>query len=171
MLARLRLALGNRDNWLLPRALIQLGWSALALRVLGFQGALGWAEQGRRQALRPATAADRQQARRYARALERAARWRPSAARCLHRSLALHRWLRREGLASELRIGVRREGGRLTGHAWVELAGEVVNDHADRVAAFTRLTERSARGPDDRPQPDAGREPSEAHRREGSRPP
>lgn len=50
--------------------------------------------------------------------------------RCLSRSLALRWLLARHGYASELRIGVRRSGAELAAHAWVEHAGEVLNDAA-----------------------------------------
>lgn len=42
---------------------------------------------------------------------------------CLTRSLALQALLRRQGVEADLRIGVRREDGRLQAHAWVEHAG------------------------------------------------
>jgi hypothetical protein len=60
-------------------------------------------------------------------------------ARCLHQSLALHAWLRRERLPSELRIGVRKSYDELIAHAWIELGGQVVNDGPDRVAEFSPL--------------------------------
>ena len=34
-------------------------------------------------------------------------------ARCLHRSLTLHSWLRHQGFPSELRIGVIKDGAEL----------------------------------------------------------
>jgi hypothetical protein len=57
----------------------------------------------------------------------------------LQRSLVLNYWLRREGLPSELRIGVRKDGDALKAHAWVELGRHVVNDPVAAVAAFTPL--------------------------------
>src|SRR5688572_13911854 len=45
---------------------------------------------------------------------------------CLPRALALQALLRRNGIPAELRIGVRREGGALQAHAWVEEAGSPV---------------------------------------------
>ncbi len=45
---------------------------------------------------------------------------------CLPRSLALQRMLARRGIASELRIGVRKESngaGGIAAHAWVEVDG------------------------------------------------
>ncbi len=52
--------------------------------------------------------------------------------KCLARSLALVRMLSRRGLATDLRIGVRTEDGKLLAHAWIEWQGRVLNDvHAD----------------------------------------
>lgn len=63
------------------------------------------------------------------------ARWVDVAARrgvfrsnCLHRSLTLWWLLRRRGLENELRIGVRKGSDQMEAHAWVEYAGEVLND-------------------------------------------
>lgn len=53
--------------------------------------------------------------------------------------MVLHRWLREQGLPSELRIGVRKDGGALIAHAWVELGAHVVNDSRAAVMPFTRL--------------------------------
>lgn len=78
-------------------------------------------------------------ARTYASAIELASRHHIVRAQCLHRSLVLHGWLRREGLPSRLRIGVRKEGAELKAHAWVELGNEVVNDYPESIAAFVPL--------------------------------
>jgi len=63
----------------------------------------------------------------------------PARATCLTRSLLLDWMLRRQGVQSELRIGVRMAGGALDAHAWVECDGRPVNDAPDvaqRFAAF-----------------------------------
>jgi hypothetical protein len=53
-------------------------------------------------------------------------------ARCLGRSLVLWFLLRRRGIDAELVIGADMpRGGQLPAHAWVEVAGEPVNDEAD----------------------------------------
>jgi hypothetical protein len=53
-------------------------------------------------------------------------------ARCLGRSLVLWFLLRRRGIDAELLVGARAaEGATLPAHAWVEVAGEPVNDIAD----------------------------------------
>jgi hypothetical protein len=62
---------------------------------------------------------------------------------CLTRSLALVWLLRGQGLAGELRIGVRREAGEFLAHAWVEHGGTPLNDApgiARAFAAFDRLS-------------------------------
>ena len=50
---------------------------------------------------------------------------------CLTRSLLLGWLLRRRGVASDLRIGVRLNQGVLDAHAWVEYGGVPVNDQPD----------------------------------------
>jgi hypothetical protein len=47
---------------------------------------------------------------------------------CLEQSLALWWLFRKRGIAAELRIGARKEEGRLEAHAWVEIGGAVVNE-------------------------------------------
>ncbi len=69
-------------------------------------------------------------ARSYARAVAIAARHGVCRATCLRQSLALWWLLRRNGITAELRIGVGREAGKIRGHAWVEVGGQVFNDRA-----------------------------------------
>lgn len=61
---------------------------------------------------------------------------------CLTRSLLLGWLLRRRGVASQLRIGVKMNEGSLAAHAWVEYAGIAINDQPDvgeQFAAFQPL--------------------------------
>ena len=63
----------------------------------------------------------------------------PGRPACLTRSVTLWWILRRRGIDSTLRIGVRTADGRLEAHAWVELGGVVLNDRQDvgqQFAAF-----------------------------------
>ena len=60
---------------------------------------------------------------------------------CLPRSLVLQRFLVQRGLPAVLRIGVRREGGQIAGHAWVEVAGQPVGEPEDVEARFVPLVE------------------------------
>ena len=79
--------------------------------------------------------------RRAALALDRSVRRGPLRPGCLVRSLALADLLARRGVPDGcIRIGVRRDGGRLLdAHAWVELDGRVVGDDPRRVRGFTPL--------------------------------
>ena len=66
---------------------------------------------------------------------------------CLTRSLLLGWLLRRRGVKSQLRIGVRFTQGALDAHAWVECEGVPVNDRPDvstRFASFGKLVPLSA---------------------------
>lgn len=70
-----------------------------------------------------------------------AARHVPFPATCLTRSLLLRWILRRRGVASQLRIGVRLTQGVLDAHAWVEYAGIPINDRPDVGEQFAPFTE------------------------------
>ena len=61
---------------------------------------------------------------------------------CLHQSLALHTWLRGEGLPSTIEIGVRRVGQHVRGHAWVHVGDVLVGDSEADVAPFVTLGTR-----------------------------
>jgi hypothetical protein len=63
---------------------------------------------------------------RVARLLHLAARFGPYRPACLVRSLALQRLLRRSGIESQLRIGIRKHEATLDAHAWVEHEGRVL---------------------------------------------
>ena len=47
---------------------------------------------------------------------------------CLEKSLVLWSLLRQQGTASSLRIGARKNGGKLEAHAWVECDGVALNE-------------------------------------------
>jgi hypothetical protein len=133
------MALSHADRRLLVRAFLALGAVELGMRVQGFRRLV---ESAQRPAAPTPDAMGPEPFRRagaYARWLDVASRYHPVRARCLHRSLALHRWLLQDGLPSELRIGVRKEAGELKAHAWVELAGRVVNDQPSDIEMFTPL--------------------------------
>ena len=52
--------------------------------------------------------------------------WRAST--CLEKSLALWWLLRRQGIASQLRIGARKVNDKFEAHAWVERDGAALNE-------------------------------------------
>jgi hypothetical protein len=134
------IALSSSDRWDLLRAFAWITFVELGLRTVGFQRLVRQARAGStRQELAGSGSQAHRRAHRYAHWIDVAARHHVVEARCLHRSLALHHWLRSEGLPSELRIGVHKAGDELKAHAWIELAGCVINDRPDAVAVFTPL--------------------------------
>lgn len=82
---------------------------------------------------------DIRHAQRYGRRIATAAQVSLPRAHCLQRSLVLHKWLRDEGYPSDLRIGVRKDHDALRAHAWVELAGCILNDSPSDLRHFTPL--------------------------------
>lgn len=133
------LGLPRAERWLVARAFVALARVDLALRAAGFRRLVRRVE---RRSARPGHVggtATLERASRYARAIEIAARHHVVRARCLHRALVLHTWLRRDGLPSVLCIGVRKARGQLQAHAWVELEGQLVYEPPALVADFARL--------------------------------
>ena len=62
---------------------------------------------------------------------------------CLPSALTVHAMLRRRGIASRLCLGVTREGGQFSAHAWVEIGKDKIAK--DREAGrFARLAEFGA---------------------------
>jgi Transglutaminase-like superfamily len=47
---------------------------------------------------------------------------------CLERSLVLWWLLARQGIASDLRVGIRKDGETFEAHAWVECGGNSLNE-------------------------------------------
>lgn len=125
-------------------AMLWLPWFWLGLRVFGlrrFQARLQQplAEAGRRLALDDAMT--------MGKLVNIAARHAPCPVTCLTRSLLLDRMLRRRGVSSRLRIGVRLTAGVLDAHAWVEVDGVPVNDRpevGEQFAPFSDLPSPAA---------------------------
>jgi hypothetical protein len=51
---------------------------------------------------------------------------------CLEESLALWWLLGRQGIVSQLRIGIRKENAKFEAHAWVEFEGAALNEPEDQ---------------------------------------
>jgi hypothetical protein len=78
---------------------------------------------------------------RLASLMNAAARYLPLPATCLTRSIALVILLKKRGIKSQLRIGVRKAGASLDAHAWVEYAGIPVNDTSDVAQRYAMFSE------------------------------
>jgi hypothetical protein len=140
--------------WALPPAqqgrlaatLVSLSLVALGLRWLGLrrvQALLAWLAPLPAARLEPPSpAAHLDQARRLATLVKQAAAGAPRPLTCLPQALTLWWLLRRRGLLTDLRLGVRKTGGSFEAHAWVEYEGVVLNDQPDvqqRFAPFTQI--------------------------------
>ena len=116
----------------------------LGLRVLGLPRFQAWLERARKPAC-PAITLPKIQA--LGELVNIAARHTLGSRTCLTRSLLLGWLLRRRGVQSQLRIGVRFTQGVLDAHAWVECEGVPVNDRPDvstQFASFGDLVPLSA---------------------------
>ena len=80
------------------------------------------------------------------RAVRAAARYGLVRATCLERALALCWLLGKEGVGTNLRIGVRKTGEKFEAHAWVECDGQELDagDSHEHYAAFDAELSRLA---------------------------
>jgi Transglutaminase-like superfamily len=123
--------LPKEDRIWLFQATLLLPLIHLALLSVGYYRLRRWME--RSSPLQIVDASENeipQRAEALARIVEIAAKHGIYRATCLRRSLLLWWFLRRAGIPSQLRFGVRRQCDRLEAHAWVECHGIVVNDSA-----------------------------------------
>lgn len=106
-----------RQHALLWVGAVRLGLTLLPLRTL--RGLLERASAAEAPPPLPASPAA------VGAAVRAAARGVPSA-HCLVEALAAEAMLRRRGVPAQLHLGVRRDGERIGGHAWLETDGEVI---------------------------------------------
>lgn len=111
------------------RAALLLPLLTLLLRLRGFRYTQRFLQKKiHAKAVRPALSSEAEVCAWTCRMLLAAARYSPFPSTCLERSLALWWLLRRQGVAVELRIGVRKEQKQMAAHAWVERNGVAVGE-------------------------------------------
>jgi len=125
------------SEWVaLFQALVAIPLVVLALRLKG----LRTTQRGlaRIAPLKPPARADLIAARQYARIVTIAGNYGLLRPNCLQRSLVLWAILRRRHIVSQLRIGVAPPRGAesMAFHAWLEMAGEVINDRSDVTTTY-----------------------------------
>ncbi len=133
-----------RRRWAVVRAAVWLLAVDLALRTAGFAAVRRWLRRLSRSRKAAAgdlsgTSSEAERVQTQAWAVAAAAAHHLYPMRCLPRSLVLQTLLAREGIRSELRIGVRREDGGLEAHAWVEHQGRPLAEREDRTGSFSAL--------------------------------
>jgi hypothetical protein len=67
-----------------------------------------------------------------------------SSANCLERSLLAYRFLSEMGAAPRLVLGVRKEGEKVEGHAWVEVDGRAVAEQPPQELGYAPTTSFAA---------------------------
>ena len=72
----------------------------------------------------PQAEVNREEVNKYARLMFLSYRNSPLEGKCLARSLVLWGLLRRNGIETDLRFGMKKKDGKLLAHAWVEYLGE-----------------------------------------------
>jgi len=132
-----------QERWLLLQAFVFIPLIAVSLRLMNFQRLhsilLGFSNDP------PGVCGEAalQQAASISRLVQAAASRMPSKITCLVRSTTLWYLLRRQGIGSEIRIGVNQQGGEFHAHAWVEIDGIVINDRDDihhQYSTFEQIT-------------------------------
>ena len=130
-------ALPASDRLLLVEAMIVLPLTGLGLRWFRMNRLFGWMQTISRLRAESTAVPNRQaEVLRARRLLGVAARNGMYAGNCLSRSATFWWMLRRRGVPSELRIGVRKRNGELDAHAWVECDGIVLNDRTERLEDY-----------------------------------
>lgn len=128
-----------RERRRLARAMLRLLWIDLGVRLYGFARLSNRLERrqvshdgGESKPVAESLAA-------WARAVDVAARHHVYPMRCVPRALALRSFLAEEGIVTELRIGVRKEGDRLAAHAWIEHQGTPIGEASTVAERFAPL--------------------------------
>lgn len=140
---------GSRGVFL--RAAMLLPLLSLSLRLRGFRKTQGFLQKflSTRYGTADASAPDRAgaTARMVRAAVRHSGLGHPT---CLEESLALWWLLGRQGIASELRIGVRKQDEKFEAHAWVERDGAALNEPEalhEHYAAFDAALSSMPPGP------------------------
>jgi hypothetical protein len=63
---------------------------------------------------------------------------------CLPRALTLQKLLSQRGIAAELKIGVRKEAGQLSAHAWLEYQGKPLGEPEQITEQYAALRKASS---------------------------
>lgn len=113
------------------RALVLLPVIASSLRVRGFRPTQASLQNFSNLSNMKKYGGESERVRLAVRMVNAAARHGWGKATCLEKSLTLWWLLRREGIASSVRIGARKSSGKFEAHAWVERDGIALNEPGD----------------------------------------
>lgn len=111
----------------------------LGLRLLPFRRVQEWMAHGSKQAGQPEMGEEWATVQRLHGLAGMAARYHLYPMSCLRRALVLQWLLGRQGICTDLRIGVRREAAGLCAHAWLEHGGRPIGEAQGIAASFAPL--------------------------------
>lgn len=133
-----------QERWLLLQAFVLLPVTAVLLKLMNFQRVHSLLSHCSPMVVKNQGDDTLEQASVTARLVQAAASRIPfKLPSCLVRSTTLWYLLRRQGIGAEIRIGVNKEDGVFSAHAWVEIDGIVLNDKPDihdQFDAFEQIT-------------------------------
>jgi hypothetical protein len=130
-------SLSAQERGIFLRALILPLLVTTSLKTVGFRRTQAWLARKNDGAFAASAERTRAEVWRTADLVRAARKWHIVRSTCLSYSLVLWRLLRRQGIDSDVRIGVRRGmSGEVEAHAWIEWNGEVLNDCADVAAHY-----------------------------------
>jgi hypothetical protein len=129
--------LSAQERGIFLRAFILLLLVTASLKTVGFRRTQAWLTVKTFRAFARPVEETRAEVWRTALLVRSARKWQILPITCLSHSLVLWKLLRRQGIDSDIRIGVRRGTfGQVEAHAWIEWNGEVLNDCADIAAQY-----------------------------------
>src|SRR5437762_1618232 len=137
------LALPTADKWLVCKVAITLPLVEGGLRLLGLQVVARLLGSWATPSVVPMESS--REVERQARLLSMVLNRHPFGGKCLSRSLTLWWYLRRTGIKSEVRLGIRKSGRKLLGHAWVEYQGQPVAEPPGVCERYAVLVDRPLR--------------------------
>jgi Transglutaminase-like superfamily len=145
-------ALDPESRRLFRRAAVLLPMIRASLRVRGYNKTFS-SLQARVNPAAPAQSADSdaEQLRKTSRMVRAAVHHSLLHFTCLEESLGLWYLLRKQGIAPQLRIGVRKENGKFEAHAWVEHGGEALNQPEATHLHYAAFEKEFSEPPAERP--------------------
>jgi hypothetical protein len=140
--ARQMCKLPNAEKRILLAGAVALPCTVIGLRFFGFKR---WSAQLHRWAQRcqwrPIATDEARSIRRTLQLMGLVIRFAPQRGNCLSQSLTLWWLLQCQGIASDLRIGVRSVGDQFQAHAWIEVQGQPLNEIQDVKSRFVPFSE------------------------------
>jgi hypothetical protein len=115
------------DRWVAAQSFVLLPAIALSLSLVGLPTTQRYLAQ-LSPVVKTTTEVQMTKALGMAHSVNRAANHSPLWGNCLKRSLTLWFLLRRQGIESDLCIGVDLQDGQFQAHAWIEYSSHILND-------------------------------------------